>query len=1128
MAWPQATDYNAAIQNPQVCFSDPDLRQGQAAGDLFGLPRPHSGNFADVYQMQCPGNQAWAVKCFTREVGGRQQRYQAISDHLRHAQRAFMVDFHYLEQGIRIHGQWYPILKMRWVEGFTLNQFVADHLDKPALLDRLAQLWLKLAQELREARMAHGDLQHGNVLLIPGSKSSSLALRLIDYDGMFVPSLANQPSGEVGHPNYQHPQRLRDGLYDVEVDRFAHLVIYTALRCLAVGGLPLWLKYDNLENLLFREADFRSMGDSKLLRELWALTDAEARALVGHLVLATLGPAQLVPLLDQVVPGGTVRPLTALEEQMVCTLLKISTDGPRRTRLGPPPVPGMPSPVVAGASDAAVPAVALLAPVEASVATAPFAPVPVNGPIKTSPNSVPVPGLPPLPSRAEVIFAESPEKKTEDIIDVPFLGAATPGPAVVMRPAVHPPGQALWPVLRDFVKARPWVLAVAGGSLLFLTAGILLITQMAATPGPPPQARDPVIVMLNPELVFRGGESGTLDLVINRNDCTDPLVVQTDGLPGQVTATKPEVDPSTDTAQVRLTAELRAECLRRPVTVSVWAGGRKVADQTVKLTVAKRLLPRLLAPNPVILKRGEERTLTFRIDRHGCTEALHLKLLELPANVVQQSTEVAGQRDTLPLNLRAASDAPATTKLVQLGLFLGPHPIQQELVAITVEKLVQSVRLRDHPSVLTLTAGKTREFQISVDRVNYEGPIHLRLDALPAGVKCPEATIPADSRSARLEIQADDNVVLDDKTITVRARSDEGILAEETFVLSVKKPETTVRPPDKPPVKLPAAEEVEIATLDAMMLNGKFYPGTKGKNSPCAIVLHDLGVTRPLDGYHDLAQALQKQGLAVLLFEFRGHGGSRTVPGLFWTFAENRPLLKKGIKGQETINYREFPAAYQTYLANDIAAARRYLDQRNDQEEVNSSNLIVIGSGKAATLGALWLATECHRVEAPGGVLNLKNAEPEGKNVLGTVWLSIDPTVGNKVVSIPNLLQVTNKTNKIPTLFVYGKDDTTGSARARAYAPADKPGGEGMHLLQAHAVPETNVTGQHLLAKDAGGEAVVVKYVADLLAQQPLAAWGERDFGGKGYLWNIPGNASVAKTVNQIYLQRLPIERILR
>jgi hypothetical protein len=236
MTWPNATDYNAAVQNPQLCFRDEDLRQGQAVGDPFGLPRPHSGNFADVYQIQGADGQSWAVKCFTRPVAGLRRRYHAISEHLRQTQRAFMVEFHFLDEGICIRGQWHPLVKMRWVEGLRLNEFVREHLTKPVLLERLAQMWVRLAQELRDAGMAHGDLQHGNVLMVPGSKSSLLALKLIDYDGMFVPALAHCPSGEVGHANFQHPRRLRDGNYDGNMDRFAHLLIYTALRCLRVGG----------------------------------------------------------------------------------------------------------------------------------------------------------------------------------------------------------------------------------------------------------------------------------------------------------------------------------------------------------------------------------------------------------------------------------------------------------------------------------------------------------------------------------------------------------------------------------------------------------------------------------------------------------------------------------------------------------------------------------------------------------------------------------------------------------------------------------------------------------------------------------------------------------------------------
>src|SRR5205823_2625237 len=155
----------------------------------------------------------------------------------------FLVDFTYLEEGIRVRGDWFPALKMRWIEGLTLNEFVRQQLDRPQLLGRLARMWVRLARQLRGGGVAHADLQHGNVLLVAGAQADRLRLRLIDYDGMFVPALADTPSGEAGHPNFQHPERLRSGAYHAEVDRFSHLVIYTALRCLAVRGRALWERF---------------------------------------------------------------------------------------------------------------------------------------------------------------------------------------------------------------------------------------------------------------------------------------------------------------------------------------------------------------------------------------------------------------------------------------------------------------------------------------------------------------------------------------------------------------------------------------------------------------------------------------------------------------------------------------------------------------------------------------------------------------------------------------------------------------------------------------------------------------------------------------------------------------------
>ncbi len=302
MPWPLPQDYNEALQNPETSFRDPELRRGQVVVNALGIPQPCSGNFADVYAVECPATRnKWAVKCFTREVHGLRERYSEISRYLQQVHLPFMVDFQYQEQGIRIAGRWYPILKMHWVEGLALNTFVRDMLDKPSMLEKLSRVWVRMARRLRGAGLAHCDLQHGNILLVPDSEASALAVKLIDYDGMWVPALANVPSGEVGHPAYQHPRRRSECIYNSEVDRFPLLVIHAALRTLIVGGRPLWDRYDTGDNLLFRQADFEAPTKSRLFAELLRMNHPEIRTLVVQLIDAARMPLEQTPNLADLI-----------------------------------------------------------------------------------------------------------------------------------------------------------------------------------------------------------------------------------------------------------------------------------------------------------------------------------------------------------------------------------------------------------------------------------------------------------------------------------------------------------------------------------------------------------------------------------------------------------------------------------------------------------------------------------------------------------------------------------------------------------------------------------------------------------------------------------------------------------
>ena len=303
MPWPLSQDYNEAVQDSQATFGDAELRSGEPTLNRLGMPVPRSGNFADVYQFVCPGTgNTWAVKCFTRNVPGLRQRYREISSVLDELKLPFTVDFQFLQRGVRIRGDWFPILKMRWIDGLLLNEFVRDNADKPILLDKLAEIWRRMGFRLREAGIAHCDLQHGNVLLVAGSDASHMALKLVDYDGMYLPSLSTVKSGEVGHPNYQHPFRLRDGIYDASIDRVPLLTATVALRALREKGRTLWERYDNGDNLLFKETDLKCPARSPLFAELATLADEESRRLVQTLRIAVERGWGDVPSLDAVMP----------------------------------------------------------------------------------------------------------------------------------------------------------------------------------------------------------------------------------------------------------------------------------------------------------------------------------------------------------------------------------------------------------------------------------------------------------------------------------------------------------------------------------------------------------------------------------------------------------------------------------------------------------------------------------------------------------------------------------------------------------------------------------------------------------------------------------------------------------
>jgi len=216
-----------------------------------------SGSHSIVVPLHTTDNRCIVVKLFTRELPNRAHRYREIAKFLadislKELSQAWHLPFAYAAEGVLVDGVWYPLVKMNWAEGITLDAWLADHYRESESVLKVAENFLGLVCDLARLGVAHGDFHHGNILVAP-----DLTIRLIDYDGMFVPALADLQGAEVGHRNYQSPARRPDH-FGPELDRFSAHVLYLSLVAVA-KDLTLWEKLHppGSDYLILHEGDFR-------------------------------------------------------------------------------------------------------------------------------------------------------------------------------------------------------------------------------------------------------------------------------------------------------------------------------------------------------------------------------------------------------------------------------------------------------------------------------------------------------------------------------------------------------------------------------------------------------------------------------------------------------------------------------------------------------------------------------------------------------------------------------------------------------------------------------------------------------------------------------------------------------
>ena len=284
MQYPLISEYVAAIRDAKenldkLAYLEPVL-------DNHGEPYRSSGAFAVVFKMKDPKTgRNYALKCFTDEQEGRGEAYRQIAEELDFVDSTYITTVKYLEQELFVdsscNDEVFPVLLMDWVDGETMETYVAGHYADSHAMAMLCYRFCKMAGWIRSQSFAHGDIKPDNIMVRPDG-----TLTLVDYDGMYVAAMKGRKSPTIGTKDFAHPLRTVDD-FDETIDDFALAVIALSLKAISLDP-SLYTTYGASDRLLFAASDFLDLSKSKVLAALQSLlADEELKTLLSMFLMAS-------------------------------------------------------------------------------------------------------------------------------------------------------------------------------------------------------------------------------------------------------------------------------------------------------------------------------------------------------------------------------------------------------------------------------------------------------------------------------------------------------------------------------------------------------------------------------------------------------------------------------------------------------------------------------------------------------------------------------------------------------------------------------------------------------------------------------------------------------------------------
>ena len=284
MQYPLISEYLTAFQDAHDNLDK--LNHLVPVLDKHGEPYRSSGAFAVVFKMKDEQTgKCYALKCFTEEQEGRAEAYRQIAEELEFVDSPYITSVKYLEKELFVDSNCendeFPVLLMDWIEGETMETYIAENYTDSYEMSMLCYRFCKMAAWLRSQSFAHGDIKPDNIIVRPDG-----TLTLVDYDGMFVPAMKGQKSPTIGTKDFSHPLRTIDD-FDETIDDFSLASIALSLKAISLDS-SLLQSYGASDRLLFSAIDYLDLSKSKIFAALQdLLADVEARTLLSMFLLAS-------------------------------------------------------------------------------------------------------------------------------------------------------------------------------------------------------------------------------------------------------------------------------------------------------------------------------------------------------------------------------------------------------------------------------------------------------------------------------------------------------------------------------------------------------------------------------------------------------------------------------------------------------------------------------------------------------------------------------------------------------------------------------------------------------------------------------------------------------------------------